>query len=421
MKNVYYTLLLLLFGLKGFSQGSDVIFLIDNSASITATEFAQVQNSINNLFTSVLTCNPDNRVAVVQYSQDGTGARIFINSDFTATSFLFNRAYPNGPGGNVYGSVDLVANALNAIPSAGITSTITTLNRTPGNGLVVYLFSDAPRNNDLVNGVTINTNPPFASFTNFKNNFGATFIVTLVVAAGDITAAPAAAGIASAGGGYAGPVESYTNDPDFSQTPRFLLIPSSGGFTMTTQEIDIVTDDICSVSVPACVSTLTLSSPTDDVTGQDNRRVINTITASNHFSNGAVGIYHSENTIVLAPGFHSVIGSRFRGYIDECNSGFAGRPAAPTEDGIEEVSTIEPSDETTSISPNPATNRVLISTGRTIVNITIVSFDGKLMMDRDISGTSTYEFDVSNFTPGYYAVTITTDTGERITKKLIKN
>jgi hypothetical protein len=414
MKNVYMYILLFMIGcVKSFGQGTDVIFLIDNSGSIDNTEYANLQTSVAAIMASVLECNPENRITVVQYSS----GQIYIESDFSLNGYTFPRRFNNGIGG-VPAAVDLISDALNGTTSANILGT-PTLNTLSGNGLAVYLFTDAPRNNDLLTGSPVTgSNLGFVSYTNFKNTHDATFVVTNT----EIVAATiaASAGIASVGGAYTGTVESYSADPDGAGVvPRFFL---NSSFLLTPLEIEIITDYLCSVTEPECLPNLTLvSSANDVISGQDNRQVSNTLTASNDIYAFAVGVYHSENTIVLTDGFHARNSSRFRAYIDECNSGYVGRPANTVAEE-QETPVFADKQYVFSLNPNPANDKVTITSDKLIKSIIITAMDGKVIFSRDITKeVKEYDINISNYTKGIYNLTIIMDTGEIQTQKLIKN
>jgi len=437
MKNVYLTYLcLLLFAFKGYSQGSDVIFWVDNSGSIDPDEYNQMAGSIQAIMEKVIACNPDNRIAVVQYGSTGgaAGAKIWIETPFTnvATAFA-NRGGTAGVLGNsdfAHESLGLIGNALDGIPNAGIISPTTVLNRTPGNSLVIYFFTDAGRDlggSFLVNSASagIGTNAAFQNYTSFKTTRNATFILTMVVTgtgnvAWDLAAKNAGAAIASGGGTYTGTIESYPADPDGPGiTPRFLLHKTS--FSLTAAEIDNTTEDICSVAVENCVPNLVLVSPTHDVNIgiQDNRQASNSITASNIIfgtvSSPGVGVYHAGNTIVLEPGFHSMNGSRFRAYIQECPSDFVGREANSvlTKDINEE--------EKISLFPNPSSTNVTIALAQSLIKrISIVSMDGRTMLDKEIKGAESYEVAVNDYKEGIYLVTVIAMDGKIFKSKLVK-
>lgn len=246
MKSLYFKIIcFFLIALNLHAQGNDVLLLIDNSGSINSTEYVDMNASIQNLVTEILQCNQNNRIAIAQYANSGS-SQIYIESDFTNTPMTFNRRFSAGSA-NAHSAVTLLGNALDHMPNVNILGT-TLLNQTPGNSLVVYLFTDDVRSG-LVNtvGSGTGTNTAFQAYTAFKTSRGATFVVTIVP---DNTAAThAAAAIASQDptGLYTGTVESYPADPDGpGTTPRFLL--NKTNFVLTNAEVENVTNNICSCS-----------------------------------------------------------------------------------------------------------------------------------------------------------------------------
>ncbi|MGV3460769.1 MAG: 3-coathanger stack domain-containing protein [Flavobacterium sp.] len=421
MRNVYlYIGLFILFGIHCFGQGTDVIIVIDNSGSITrgtpTSEYEQMRASIVAISQNILACNPLNRVAVVQYGAPTTTTRrIYIESGFSSTVTLFAPRFNQN--GNVPGAIDLISNAVNLFPvnPAEVTSPITTLPRTSGNALAVYLFTDAVRNNDLLTGApAVGSNSGFASFTNFKNSHGATFVVTNTTAAANA----ASAGIASVGGAYTGIIESYSADPDGAGVlPRLFL---SSSFALTATEIETITDYLCSVTPPSCVPNLVLTSADNVPSGQDNRQALISISASNVISGGAVGVYHAEETIVLLPGFHSQNASRFRAYIANCDSGYVGRPSE--EERASSDAAKSSKSGIFAMYPNPATDRLTLSSDAALTSVTITSLDGMLMYSTKLSGKETaHDVDVSRYRKGLYIVNITTADGKTESQKLMKD
>lgn len=425
MKNVFIYIVFLLVGLNSFAQnGVDVIFLLDNSYSISNTQFSQIQTSVSKLMTEVVKCNPRNKVTVAQYGTDGL-SKLFISSNFGTASYGFMRAYQSEYiGGNLTSSMYTLTQALHGIPYSGITSTQKNLTRTPGNSLVVYIFTNAQRPYDLISGAgsSLGQDISFEYYTDFKDTFAATIMVSLVADV-DPTAIPAAASVASKGGSYNGSIEGYPSDPDGQGAiPRYLLVKDN--FALSNPEIQKITEDICSVAQPHCVNSLILKSPEDNLQTavQDNRQAQSLITASNVITyNGGVAIYHANDTVLLTSGFHSQAGSRFRGYIQECTDQFVGKRVAVEEQSVG-FSTFEKESgkELFTFYPNPAVTSITITSGEVLQNIIVTSLDGFTLFQGDIKSTS-YELNVSNFIKGIYVITVTAETGEQEVKKLIKN
>ncbi|WP_177731655.1 3-coathanger stack domain-containing protein [Flavobacterium inviolabile] len=423
MKNLYFSIVFLFFlSLKSFSQGSDVIIWVDNSGSVDNVEYADMRTSIRAIIQNILLCNPLNRVAVVQYGVNGV-SKIYIESNFTsnvnvANSFV-RRTNFVGYGDEAHGALLLIGNALDGAPNSNIFGN-QILTRTPGNSLAVYLFTDAYRHYGLINpssSLGIGTNEAFLNYTNFKNNRNAIFIVTHVPQ-NQIFDSPAGAAIASVGGGYTGPVESYPADPGGpGTTPRFYLPKTN--FLLTQTEIDLVTDDICSVAEPTCVAVKNLVSPSDDVlvSLQSNHQASSLITASNKVNNGAVAIYHAGDQVVLTNGFYSANGSRFRGYIEGCTGNYAGKNSKEDSGGLE-----VDRKNSLNVSPNPSSSSVNIILPVNSRELIVSSIDGREMFRSKITNADdAFLLDVTSFKVGIYILMIQTENGEIYTEKIIKN
>lgn len=433
MKNVYLYIVFLLIGFNSFGQGVDVIFWVDNSNSITDSEYQKMSTSIKNTITQVLECNGSNKVAVVHYGATngfggGTAASyIFIESDFTnnlttATSFV-RRTTSVGGGDWAHEALFLIGNALDNVTSSYIASPQKKLTRTATNSLVIVLFSDALRNTGdtyLVNHASsaYGTDVAFQNYTSFKINRNAKFLV--VHPNGNSLATEAAAAIASSGfsGSYIGSVESYPSDPDASTLyARYLYLALS----LNDSQVLDLSSDICGQAEP-CKSNLVLTSAVNDVLAgiQDKRQAESTITASNIVNNGGVGIYHAGYDVVLKHGFSSANGSVFRAYIEDCSNEYEGLRVADEQETMRVASTDEESEkELFTLYPNPAIESVIITSDKLMQNITLTSLDGFTLFQGDVRANS-YDLNVSNYRKGIYVITVTTDDGEMEMKKLIK-
>jgi len=221
--------------LSAQAGGSDYIIVLDNGSSMTSQGFESMKLGATKLIQKLLSCNPQNRIAVVHY---GTGIynsantvytpKIYIEYDFSHGSFmtqLIQRRLDNGD--HFHEALGLIGNALDGNFNAEIVSPQTTLNQNPSNPLKVVLFTDAERNTGgldfgsyLVNYdyPTPNTPETFKNIVDFKISRGAQFAIIHVSA--DTQASEAAACIASKGGSYSGSVEANIADPDSGATTR---------------------------------------------------------------------------------------------------------------------------------------------------------------------------------------------------------
>jgi len=127
-------------------------------------------------------------------------------------------------------------------------------------------------------------------------------------------------------------------------------------------------------------------------------------------------IYLKANTIIKG-------GSVFLAKISECPAGRAAvsRLANDEETGTE-IQSVFTTANFFSISPNPATTAFTLKSTLDMKHITVTSFDGKVMFNRDVNDkTTSYTIDVNGYTQGIYTVTVLTQTGETQIQKLIKN
>lgn len=421
--------MILFTGFNSFGQSVDVLFWIDNSNSISDTEFSEMKTSIQNITYKVLNCNRNNKVAIAHYGGSYSGSnnmisRIWIESDFTnnySVASSFSRRTLNvGGGDRAHEALSLIGNALDNVPNTYIVSSQKTLNRTSSNSLIIVLFSDAMRSTGdtyLVNFLSsaYGTDGAFLNYTTFKANRKTTFFV--VHPDGDSSAIKASATIASAGyaGSYLGPIEGYLSDPD-SNSPfgRYLFL----GLSLNPMQITTISENICGLIMP-CPGDVALISPTNNVTGIDNRQASNSITASNVVNNGAIGIYHAGTTVVLKPGFHGVGGSKFRGYIEGCSGQFVGLRTSEEDENLN-FSMTEVKQDLFTLSPNPATDRTVIASNKMMAQVEVKSLTGTIFYSGKVNDKS-HELYIGNYPKGFYMVMVTTDTGEVEVKKLIKD
>jgi len=437
MKNVcLYIGLLVLLCTQGFSQGTDVIFWLDNSESIQENDFLLMKEVTQTIMQDILSCNENNRIAVVNYAATGAGgsnSKIYIESDFSSNyailSSFENRNSVLGDRDYAHEALALIAKALDHINDSHIVSNIKTLNHSPNKNLAVFLITDSSRSavsgSCLVNSAftTVGSNEAFINYTTFKNEREAKFI-TLSISPQNSSAAAAAAAISSIGGNYNGAIESYPNDPDLPGTLGRMTVVSSGGWgvsgfaALTEQNIELLGKYICSVN--NCPEYSTLSSLEDDVSsGQDNHQAEIAVTASNKITGSAEAIYHAGEDVVLTSGFHSTNGSRFRGYIEGCTGNFVGRIGQFEDEGqlIQDKET-----SFFSLAPNPANSIITITATEDMKDITITSQDGKTLYSRAMPDkTTSIDIPVASYSNGIYTVTVTTADGKIQTKKLVKN
>lgn len=257
LKKIIFSILMLFsiaWGQNCKAQGVDVVFWMDNSGSIDATEWTNMSASTKTLIDKVLECNPGNRVSVVHY-----GTPIYIETDFTnnatiAKSFVRRSSFV-GSSDYADSAIDLIGNALDGTANSGIVSPQKKLTKTSTNKLVIFFFTDAERSESSSTLVANGFDPSrFSPYNNFKINRDATFVVLKAPTGAsdpqrDIDAQNAAAAIASVGGGYMGNVEINAGDPQGSGVkPRKMVATST--FNISGIDISTITDNICKSCAP---------------------------------------------------------------------------------------------------------------------------------------------------------------------------
>lgn len=453
MKNVCLYVMLFFIGFKSFGQEIeefstlalgpvDIIFLVDNTNSIknkvTGTaqdrEYEDMYISVQNLMQNVLNCNYRSKVAVVQFAANDTNeyGRIYIEGDgtFKATAFPFERRFDGG-GGWVYDSVNTLKNVLMGLPNSTSPQVVfgaQTLTRTPGSKLVVCLITDSDPNG-VLDLVPLNAvgNARYTHYTMFKDALDANFVFILGPESTGLSSLDKsiAAGIATGNGDYTGTVENYSQDPSGpGVTGRRLLIvgndpdvPEDANFLLNSTQLGIISDYLCMPTYSSYCQEGQLILTNANVITAPNEvyyRIEGTITASNTINSGATAVYRSGTAVALQPGFHGKAGSKFRGYVGQCSNPQTFSAAEETMRKISEEEVVF------TLSPNPATDKVTISSDTEMAGIIVTSLDGTTYFS-GVPKTTSYELNISNYAKGIYVVNVTTTNGENEVKKLIKN
>lgn len=248
--------------LKAQGAGTQYIMCIDNGMS--DVDLKEVKLSASKLAERLMSCNPNNRYAVVHYgnaiyntSNSSYTPRIYIEDDFDSTSSwpeqYFKRKFEGAS--QFHESLELIGNALDGINNADIISPNKILTRNSSLRLVVILFTKSARNlgnqqngSYLVNysDTALNTPGAFKNVTNFKVNRDAKFVV--IHKSPDNQSTAAAAAIASAGGAYSGSVEDNIADPEYGILPR-LYSPRTYSFVYgLSGDLEQIVNDICDSS-----------------------------------------------------------------------------------------------------------------------------------------------------------------------------
>jgi hypothetical protein len=177
------------------------------------------------------------------------------------------------------------------------------------------------------------------------------------------------------------------------------------------------------VPLPTCSLTpLTLNTETN--TGSivyDNYR--NITTQSNYIVNlSSQDIsLKAKDYIILKPNTQIKTGSKFHAKIQPCNLIQTGRYSNLDED-IKDNTAISIDSNNIKMYPNPSNSIVTFNSIKERINkITIVSLDGKQVINQLVNNLNEYQLNVSNLENGIYLVNIETKEGKTHTQKLIKN
>ena len=188
-----------------------------------------------------------------------------------------------------------------------------------------------------------------------------------------------------------------------------------------------------------CLATLSLISPADDVNNlvtpllktkerSDWIKAANIVSVGdNVLSNGVV--YHAANYVELNPGFEAVLGSQFAAYPEGCSGNYTYK--APTQNSV--VTNGQPAmgEETVNLTriikgfaiiPNPSSSTIeIVMKGAQFSRVSIATIDGKVVDEKTVEKTDRTQIDVSRYANGIYIINITSDDGQLLTEKLIKN
>ncbi len=219
----------------GCPNDIDFIILLDNSASISSSEWNDLSDFTDDIIDE-LGASGTVRMAVAHYwtrwddddddDDDGNDAFLYLDNDFTDDTSAVKSFKRRGSGRDeLHRAIPLLGNALNG-SGTGVSGSISTLTRTPGSALQVLLITDGYRDDDGKSTLTDpdDSSDPFHFMNDFKTAFNAT-VTTVRFNAGkasdDSKANAAAAALASVGGVYSGKLDSNPTDPQGSGvTPR---------------------------------------------------------------------------------------------------------------------------------------------------------------------------------------------------------
>ena len=155
----------------------------------------------------------------------------------------------------------------------------------------------------------------------------------------------------------------------------------------------------------------------------DRRQALITINAQNTINNGAIGIYHAGNEVILSTGFVAAAGSKFRAYKEGCTSNFVGARLYPSndllEDNYDDIKSNSKHDEFIII-PNPNDGKfTILSTNINKGDLFISDLFGNIITKVSFNEVNNIEINIQDQPKGIYIIKIISN-DIIYTSKLIK-
>lgn len=256
--------------------GTDILFIVDNSGSITELEYADFAQTIQTVGSQLLVSNPKNRIAIAHFggpsdSLVSGGQYVYIERDFSSTAMLAPvRQFAWGGAYNPTWTADHLAGALQQMryaldgqastTSSYILSPLKETSRNTASPLQIVLMTDATRYLDLVpNDISMLIDPPGSgaepddgsAFTIYNQMKAEGVLFSVASFNADPLDIAASAAIASVGGTYTGNIEANTHDPQGSQVTPRRYVSVTAGFQLTTTQLEELVEGtaICGSSI----------------------------------------------------------------------------------------------------------------------------------------------------------------------------
>lgn len=270
IKKLLYTAFLSLFSLLVSAQCgcTKIVFIVDNSGSISTTEFTDMKLSMDSIATQLLRNYPGSEMSVIQYASQGSANHHYsVSVPFTSnpvTARNWSRAY--GTGGTVAtyfqdhlpGSMYQMRD--DSIWNAGGTVDLVT----GGCNIRMFLFTDALAGStgagccSHLTSVSTTVAPlalaDFGEYNLHKSTYQSEWTVYHVNSG--VANRAAGAAIASKGGSYTGTISPNPGDPQGAGGPRKLWWSTT--FVLTQPDIDTALANINAGSFSASFPTDTI-------------------------------------------------------------------------------------------------------------------------------------------------------------------
>lgn len=249
MKKTLFTFIFSLILGIGLSQCgcTKLVFIVDNSGSVSTTEFNDMKRSIDTISAQLLRQYPGSEITVIQYaSQNASNHTYHISVPFTTsqtTAQTWSRAFATGGTVNSSYFQDHLPGSLekmrrDSIWYAGKTADLVT----GGCNTRVFVFTDASYGGTgccshlINNGLATLALPNYGEYNWHKTNFSSEWTVYHVTWGTGTTAQQAGAAISSKGGSYTGTIAANPGDPQGPGGPRKYYTFTT--FLLTQQNVD---------------------------------------------------------------------------------------------------------------------------------------------------------------------------------------
>ena len=236
----------------------NVLFIVDNSGSISDFEFDQFSNAISTVGDELIANDDRARVAVAHFGgpwiedYDEFGRHVYIERDFSrdplaAPTRIFSRnAYPDYYMDNMAGAMEefaLLLDGTATTTSSKVVSPISEMDHRAGDAAHVVLFTDAAWDYFGDSAVVDYDGPngDWDIYDQFKENGWRISLVRVQFTANQ----DKFAAIASMGGSYSGLIAGNPNDPEgVGEAPRLFYPTADFDFT------ELTTDIVAGVTAP---------------------------------------------------------------------------------------------------------------------------------------------------------------------------
>ena len=174
------------------------------------------------------------------------------------------------------------------------------------------------------------------------------------------------------------------------------------------------------ITISACSSTscpgVLVFNTTEPATTATYQAASNIETNTNYLINsGSTITLKAGNSITFSPTSEIKSGSNFTAQIGPCTQTSARHMSPESENS-------DVTDGDLKVYPNPTNGLLSIEIANDKVSkVTVSSLDGKLIFSRKVDPTNNYQLEISNYTKGIYLLTIETNNGKFVNKKIVKN